>query len=120
MLTTRVSPVELPYKAPPPEAMRFNRSAPATPLIQSALRQALPGTVTLIMPNLHLRQQSRRATSVGASARQPLAYGTTSATSLTRHGLPHNFEDSPTPGWKFVMGDLPPGTTRDEVRAMNC
>ena len=120
MLTTRVSVVDRPYKAPPPEAMRFSTSAPATPLIQPALRQAVPALVTFVMPNLLVGQQPRRSTSVGASARQPLAYGTTSSTSLTRHGLPHYFEDSPTPGWKFVIGDLPPGTTRDEVRAMNC
>ena len=120
MLTTRVSVVDRPYKAPPPEAMRFSTSAPATPLIQPGLRQAVPAPVTFVMPNLLLRQQPRRSTSVGASVRQPLAYGTTSSTSLTRHGLPHYFEDSPTPGWKFVIGDFPPGTTRDEVRAMNC
>ena len=75
-------------------------------------------TVVLSAPGAVARQeQARRSSSQTPllGRRQPLEYGTTSDTALPRHGLPDYFEDSPTPGWNIVIGDLPGGTTRENV-----
>jgi hypothetical protein len=42
---------------------------------------------------------------------------TTSVSAPTRYGPPGYFSDAVTPGRKFVLGDLPPGTTREQLRA---
>ena len=113
-------PVQLPYKAAPPELLRVTMKAPpATPLVRATPREPAPQPVTFVLPGIQARQEPRRASSVSATARQPLAYGTSSGTAPTRHGPPVFFEDSPTPGWKFVLQDLPPNTTREEVRSMH-
>ena len=113
---TLYTPVQLPYKAAP-AALRVMAGMT---LVRPTVTDPLPPrpTVVFIAPGAVARQeQARRSSSQTPllGRRQPLEYGTTSDTALPRHGLPHYFEDSPTPGWKFVIGDLPGGTTREDV-----
>ena len=114
---TLYTPVQLPYKAAP-AALRVMAGMT---LIRPTVTDPLPPRpqVVFIAPGAVARQEQARRSSSATTPllgrRQPLEYGTTSDTALPRHGLPHYFEDSPTPGWKFVIGDLLGGTTRENV-----
>ena len=122
-VTSRVStgtlytPAQLPYKAAP-AALRVMAGMT---LIPPTVTDPLPPRpqVVFIAPGAVARQEQARRSSSATTPllgrRQPLEYGTTSDTALPRHGLPYYFEDSPTPGWKFVIGDLLGGTKREDV-----
>jgi hypothetical protein len=48
--------------------------------------------------------------------RQPLPWGSTSATAPTCHGPPHFFDDGSPAGWQLVMGDFAADTSATEAR----
>ena len=113
------TPVQLPYKAPPPELQR----TVTTPILQGTpLPRPVAQQTVFLVPQAGRPQSARRARSRApstlpqGSARTPQAYGTTSATALPRDGEPYYFEIGRPWGWKIVMGDLPPATEPDEAR----